>query len=138
MADAGEDVRGRYRTAVPRAPVTSLVPFVHVADVERSAAFYALLGLERRDSFVQDGWLLWCHLANEEAQLMLALAGEPIEPEQQAVLFYLYTPDLRALRTSLIESGVNPGPIEDGSPGPAREMRLEDPDGYVLMVAEAA
>ena len=50
------------------------------------------------------------------------------------MLFYLYVDDLDALRDT---PGLEPGPIlEHDAPRPAREMRLQDPDGYVLMVAE--
>jgi len=121
---------------VPQAPVTDLIPFVHVADIERSVIFYGLLGMEVDARFEQDGWLLWCSMRSRQAQIMLTLAGEPIDPAQQAILFYLYTDDLQILRDELIEAGVSAGPIEDGTPGPKREMRVADPDGYVLMVAE--
>lgn len=121
---------------MPQAPVTDLIPFVHVADIERSVIFYGLLGMEVDARFEQDGWLLWCSMRSRQAQIMLTLAGEPIDPAQQAILFYLYTDDLQILRDELIEAGVSAGPIEDGTPGPKREMRVADPDGYVLMVAE--
>ncbi|MEK6273125.1 MAG: hypothetical protein AABM42_10840 [Actinomycetota bacterium] len=68
---------------------------------------------------------------------MLVRARGAIDPRQQRILFYLYTPDLTALRESLGAQGVAVGPIVDGSPGPEREMSLCDPDGYCLMVAEA-
>lgn len=121
---------------MPQAPVTDLIPFVHVADIERSVIFYGLLGMEVDARFEQDGWLLWCSMRSRQAQIMLTLAGEPIDPAQQAILFYLYTDDLQILRDELIEAGVSAGLIEDGTPGPQREMRVADPDGYVLMVAE--
>jgi hypothetical protein len=36
----------------------------------------------------------------------------------------------------LITAGISAGEIVDGTPGPRQEMRLTDPDGYVLMVAQ--
>jgi hypothetical protein len=33
-------------------------------------------------------------------------------------------------------AGVKAGEIEDGSPCPSQEMRVIDPDGYVLMIAQ--
>jgi hypothetical protein len=51
-------------------------------------------------------------------------------------LFYLYAADLYALRERLVAAGVAAGEIADGSPGPRTEMRVEDPDGYVLMIAQ--
>ena len=52
------------------------------------------------------------------------------------MLFYLYSDDLAALREQLLANGIHVGEIEDGTPGPSQEMRLSDPDGYVLMVAQ--
>jgi hypothetical protein len=68
---------------------------------------------------------------------MLALAGAPIDPHRQAVLFYLYAEDLDGLRDHLITHGLRVGPIRDGRPGPERELRISDPDGYCLMIAES-
>jgi hypothetical protein len=67
---------------------------------------------------------------------MLAHASATIERDKQAVLFYLYADDLAALRKHLLAKGVTVGEIRDGSPGPAREMGLADPDGWCRMVAE--
>ena len=44
--------------------------------------------------------------------------------------------DLQALREQLIAAGVDAGEIRDGRPGPREEMKLVDPDGYVVMVAQ--
>jgi hypothetical protein len=52
------------------------------------------------------------------------------------VLFYLYALDLVGLRDHLVARGLTPGEIVDGRPGPRREMRVTDPDGYCLMVAQ--
>jgi predicted enzyme related to lactoylglutathione lyase len=116
--------------------VSELIPFVRVADVDRSIAFYALLGFEVTETFRPRGCLQWAALESAGAQLMLARESAAIDPEQQRVLFYLYAEDLDALRERLLAGGVEAGAIVDGSPGPAREMRLSDPDGYCLMVAE--
>jgi hypothetical protein len=67
---------------------------------------------------------------------MVAEADEPVDPHAQAVLFYLYTRDLDALRARLLEAGVAAGEITTGGPGPDRQMALADLDGYRLMVAE--
>jgi len=141
VAAAEHDLAIRARPAADRAgpsPVTGLVPFALVADVERSVAFYRLLGFEVNDTFEPDDTLQWAWLESERAALMLARAHEPIEPRRQAVLFYLYAHDLAALRDHLVAAGVSPGPgaIVDGSPGPRMEMRVTDPDGYCLMIAQ--
>jgi SnoaL-like domain len=123
-------------TASPASSVNGLVPFVHVAEVGRSVAFYRLLGLEVRESHEYAGRLVWAFVANESARLMLADVEESIDPRAQGALFYLYAPDLVGLRDHLVAHGLTPGEIVDGTPGPKQEMRVTDPDGYDLMVAQ--
>jgi hypothetical protein len=119
----------------PAVPIDDLIPFVHVHDVERSIGFYELLGFTVTDSY-GGGPLDWAALESVDAKLMLARAGEPIDARDQAVLFYLYTHNLHALQAHLRAHGARAGAIRDGSPGPSAEMRVSDPDGYVLMIAQ--
>src|SRR4051794_3966213 len=116
--------------------VRDLLPFVQVSDCARSVAFYERVGFDLEDEHEHDGKLDWAALESRDAHLMLARASAPIERDKQAVLFYLYADDLAALRDQLLAVGVTAGEIPDGSPGPAREMGLADPDGWCLMVAE--
>jgi ketosteroid isomerase-like protein/catechol 2,3-dioxygenase-like lactoylglutathione lyase family enzyme len=119
--------------------VIDLVPFVHVADVEASVAFYELFGFRVTATHPEGALQLdWAALEAEHGHLMLARAGERVDPDVQAVLFYLFAPDLFALRERLVAAGVGAGEIADGRPGPAVEMRVVDPDGYVLMIAQVA
>jgi hypothetical protein len=120
----------------PASPVTGLVPFAHVADVERSVVFFELLGLELRETYEHEGRLVWASMGRASAALMLAEGEAPIDARAQGVLFYLYAEDLAGLRDHLVAHGVTAGEIVDGSPGPKREMRVTDPDGYCLMVAQ--
>jgi ketosteroid isomerase-like protein/catechol 2,3-dioxygenase-like lactoylglutathione lyase family enzyme len=140
---AMQDYRSRSEAlAPPLAPtgrdwrVRGLVPFAHVADVRRSIAFYVELGFAVRETYAPEGQVVWAHLASKSAQLMLAQADGPIERDRHAVLFYLYSEDLRALRDRLIAAGSPVSAIVDGRPGPRHEMRVTDPDGYCLMVAQ--
>jgi hypothetical protein len=121
---------------IPASPVSGLVPFVQVAEVARSVAFYRLLGLALRETYEHEGRLVWASMAQESAALMLAVGEGPIDPRAQRVFFYLYARDLVGLRDHLVAHGTTPGEIVDGSPGPKREMRVTDPDGYCLMVAQ--
>jgi ketosteroid isomerase-like protein len=120
----------------PPAPVDDLIPFVHVADVARSIQFYELLGFAVNDTHSVGEQLDWASLSHHDAKIMLAGAGEPIDADDHAVLFYLFTADLPGLQQHLRAHGHRAGPIHDGSPGPAAEMRVRDPDGYVLMIAQ--
>jgi catechol 2,3-dioxygenase-like lactoylglutathione lyase family enzyme len=116
--------------------VEKLIPFVHVADIARSIAFYEALGFGICKTYPLCGDPVWANLESGSAQLMLAEADVPTDPSQQAILFYLYSTDLGALRARLLAAGISPGEIVDGSPGPREEMRVADPDGYCLMVAQ--
>jgi len=110
----------------------------HAADVQRAVDFYRLLGMEVRDSLrAPSGELQWVHLACEQADLMFARASEPVIASQQAVLFYLYSPDLIALREHLLASGVKVSPITYPEYMPKGEVRVDDPDGYCLLIGQA-
>ncbi len=110
----------------------------HAADVQRSVDFYKLLGMEVRGSLRNPaGYLQWVHLGCSQAELMFARAAEPLIPSQEAVLFYLYSPDLIALREHLLASGVKVSPITYPHYMPKGEIRVDDPDGYTLLIGQA-
>lgn len=113
-----------------------LVPLVFVADVERSIAFYRHLGFEVGNRFAAEGETKpsWAWLQSENAQLMVTTVPKPVVPEQQGMIFYIYTDDVAAARASLVEAGFDPGEITTPFYAPRGEFRLVDPDGYVLMI----
>jgi hypothetical protein len=65
---------------------------------------------------------------------MISRTRESLGPGRQGLFFYLYTSDVDAFRTELLASGVQAGVIEYPFWAPRGEFRVEDPDGYVLMV----
>ena len=122
--------------------VTGLIPMAFVADVQRSVDFYRLLGMEVRNclkagSGTGSGNVQWAHVACERADLMFARATEPVVPSQQAVLFYLYSPNLITLREHLRAEGVHVSSITYPDYMPKGEVRVEDPDGYTLLIGQA-
>jgi catechol 2,3-dioxygenase-like lactoylglutathione lyase family enzyme len=120
------------------AQVTGLIPMAHAADVQRSVDFYKLLGMEVRGSLKNEsGGLQWVHVACGQAELMFARASEPVVASQQAVLFYLYSPDLVALREHLLDKGIRVSAITYPDYMPKGEVRAEDPDGYALLIGQA-
>lgn len=123
---------------VMAANTRSLVAFAHVADVERSAGFYSGLGFSIANSVVPEGRSspVWVWLTSEKANLMLGLASGPIDASQQAILFYLYYDDIKQTRSALTGLGYACGEIKYPFYMPGGEFRMEDPDGYVLMLAQ--
>jgi hypothetical protein len=109
----------------------------HVADVARSIEFYRLLGFETRSSFAPEGKTVWAWLTNGKAHLMVNLGNGPINSGEQAVLFYLYTSNVAAYREELSTLGIKVGPITYPFYMPEGELRVEDPDGYVLLIGQS-
>ena len=116
----------------------SLVAFAHVADVERSIAFYADLGFKVANSVLPEGHptRVWAWLESEKANLMIGVAANPIDASTQGILFYLYVDNIKDTRAALVELGHLPGEVKYPFYMPGGECRLEDPDGYVLMLAQ--
>lgn len=134
--------------------VNRLVTYVHVADVEASLAFYALLGFVPQN-VMKDvrGRAFWALAQSDRAEIMFARADGPVDSDQQAVLFYMYSTDVAALRRHLLESGLHDGGNFHGKKGsedgkrvvfevtrrdymPAGEMRVHDPDAYCILIGQ--
>lgn len=141
-------------SAPPAHAIYRLVPFAHVESVEASLAFYAMLGF-RPTSVMRtpSGRAFWAMAQSGTAEIMFAQADEPVDARQQAVLFYMYGDDVSALRGHLLASGVRDGRMFSGAGGsgdsgaavfeivrrdymPAGELRVHDPDGYVILVGQ--
>jgi catechol 2,3-dioxygenase-like lactoylglutathione lyase family enzyme len=135
----------KSRSESDRAVISGLVPMIHVQDIERSAAFYRLLGFEIGNYVPPSGtkewaWLYSVHAADWKRgpNLMLTRTGRAIDPGAQDVLLYLYASDLKALRRALLANGIAAGEIDYPEYLPEGEFRLTDSDGYVLMIAQSA
>lgn len=117
-------------------PLSSLVPMIYVRSVERSIDFYQKLGFVEGNTHTREGDVepVWAWLKSAGAHLMLAKASEPVDPEKQGLLLYLYCIDVPAFRSTLLKAGVDAGSIEYPFYAPRGEFRVIDPDGYVLMV----
>lgn len=117
-------------------------------------AFYQLLGFDPQN-VMKDvrGRAFWVLAQSEKAEIMLARASGPIEADKQAVLFYMYSEDVAALRRHLLASGVKDAGAYSGMKGagdgvrevfevagrdymPGGEVRVHDPDGYCILVGQ--
>ncbi|AMV32047.1 hypothetical protein VN12_07985 [Pirellula sp. SH-Sr6A] len=155
---AGNETGANPSTGSPQ-HVDRLVPMAHVADVDAAARFYAYLGFSIESQYTRpDGVTNFVGLISGGAKLFLALASGPIVPSQQAVLFYMYVRDVSRLRQALLEKGLEdgglpPGWRKAGSEGhmpernavysisypfymPAGELRVQDLDGYTLLIGQ--
>ena len=116
--------------------VRALVPYAHVASVADSIDFYSKLGFEVRNRVGGANEPLdWAWLQSGDAALMIARASEPIDRERQAIFFYVYCDDTAAMRALLIADGVRCGDIATPFWAPRGEFRVEDPDGYMIMIS---
>jgi catechol 2,3-dioxygenase-like lactoylglutathione lyase family enzyme len=126
-------------------PISGLVPMIHVADMDRSVAFYRQLGFEVGNYVPRVGPMHWAWLYAPKVadwrrgpNLMLVRSDCAVDGHASEVLFYLYASDLQTLRTSLVGQGVNATEITYPDYLPDGECRVADPDGYTLMIAQAA
>jgi catechol 2,3-dioxygenase-like lactoylglutathione lyase family enzyme len=118
--------------------VTGLVPMAHVADVQRSIHFYEELGLVAKSVLKKDdGTPFWAFMKSSNAEIMFSLASGSIAASEQAVLFYLYAKNLVGLREQLLANGIQVSPITHPFYMEKGEMRVEDPDGYVLLIGQS-
>jgi len=109
-------------------------PMLHVADVERSICFYELLGFATVDTD-RGKPLGWARMHCEGGAVMFLRAEKPVDASAQAVLLYMYTPDLAGLREHLLASAVKVPPIRYPEYMRSGETSIADPDGYTILVS---
>lgn len=132
----------------------SMIPYLHVNSVRASITFYSLLGMSILSVYGEEADPFWAMMGGEDGRLMLARASAPIDPRVQAAMLYRYSTNVQALREHLIANGIpSSGPYkgdhEDAFPPQGRvygilhpghmpegELRLHDPDGYVILVGQ--
>ncbi|WAC66557.1 VOC family protein [Agrococcus sp. SL85] len=105
--------------------------FVPVSDIARSAAWYgALLGVPVGTTSHEDR-IHDVPLAGEAA--LILDAHRPVAVSSQPLCF-LWSDDLERAAALVEDLGGRPSAIEDI--GSVRTMRLEDPDGNLLMLCQ--
>jgi hypothetical protein len=117
--------------------ITGLVPLAQVADVERSIAFYLQLGLIAGGR-TKDANIDFAGLRTERGDtvLMLTRGQRPVAANEQRILFYLYTRDLKTLRERLVAAGISVSAIVRRDYMERGEVELTDPDGYTVLIGE--
>lgn len=131
-----------------------LAPMLHVVDVDRAVRFYELLGFvpgaPLRDPA---GRSFYCAMRAEDSHVMFTRASGPVNSAEQAVLLYMYSVDVGTLRRHLLAHGVRDGGRYGGGSRAAcpegvvfepafpfymqkGEIRIEDPEGYCILVGQ--
>lgn len=134
--------------------VNRLVLMAHVPSVEASLDFYAMLGFTPRSVLrAHRGRAFWAMAQSGSAEIMFAQSSGTLNPAEQAVLFYMYSEDVAGLRSHLLARGLRNGGSfsgetpKDKGPSvvfdiiprdymPLGELRIHDPDGYVILVGQ--
>lgn len=110
-------------------------PLLRVAEIEKSIAFYKLIGITTIDT---DGCkpLGWARLHCEDGSAVMFWRTQPaVDSSAQAFMLYLYTPNLHALREHLLANDVKVSSIHYPGYMPSGEINLTDPDGFQLKIA---
>jgi hypothetical protein len=108
-------------------------PMLHVAEIESSIRFYELLGFTTMDTD-RGKPLGWARLNCEGGGVMFLRAEEPVDGSKQALILYMYTPDLNGLREQLIAVGVEVPAIKYPAYMQSGEIQMADPDGYKIAI----
>ena len=116
--------------------VHSVMPYVHVADVERSLDFYRLLGFEVVSRWPCDGRPGAAFIKSGNAKMLLAPADAPIDPSAQAALVYMHAADVAALRRKLTAVGITVTDVTHPDYMPNGEIGVVDPDGYCVLIGQ--
>jgi catechol 2,3-dioxygenase-like lactoylglutathione lyase family enzyme len=108
-------------------------PLLHVAEIEKSIAFYVELGFTTIDTDRCDP-LGWARLHCEGGAVMFLRAEAQIDASAQALVLCMYTPDLAGLREQLLGNGVTVPAIDCPDYLPSGKFNITDPDGYHIEV----
>jgi len=129
-------MRGKAISSAVMIPFHSLIPLIHVGSVPSSVAFYERLGFRLGYSHQgkDEPEISWALMQSGGAQVMLALATEPVVASQQRIVIALYVSDVEAKHKEIVAAGVKPGPVEKPFFRPRGHFRIDDPDGYVINV----
>jgi catechol 2,3-dioxygenase-like lactoylglutathione lyase family enzyme len=121
----------------------SLIPNILVADMERSLAFYTRrLGFKRAMSVPEEAPFIWVRLMRDGVEIDLndriaakdypGLAGKPLGG---TVVLFITVDGVHALHDALKSEVKMVMPLIE-QPYGMTEFAFEDPDGYVITLAE--
>lgn len=111
------------------------MPVLYVNDIDRSQAFYALLGWSVLRTG-GDGAASWRYLGSGEHTILLAAVQPRLITVELPLLVYFYVDDLEAALRSLAEGGFQTERVGYPDHAPGGEARVRDPDGNVVLLGQ--
>ena len=117
------------------AGLESMVATTYVADIDRSRAFYELLGF-REHSTGRAPTAAWCVLHQGQHYVLLGSTRPPLKVPALPLHFYFYYDDVDAVTACLRAAGVTS--VHMGHPPHALggEVKLRDPDGNTILIGQ--
>lgn len=115
--------------------VQSIIPVGYVADLDRSVAFYRLLGFAEQSSGA-DGDSRWCYLNSGDAYVLLADVRPALPTVEVPLTFYIYVNDLTAVLERLAAAGIDAERVGYPQHAAGGEARLTDPDGNTILAGQ--
>ncbi|MDY6924454.1 MAG: hypothetical protein SWI22_10905 [Pseudomonadota bacterium] len=112
-----------------------MTPVLHVADIDRIAAWYVDLGFELIIRDQQDA-IGWAHLTFGDSRLVLCSDDSAPERLSRDVGLYCRVPDLEAVIEHIRDRLPQAGPPVETFYG-MRELVVHDPNGVRIAFAEA-
>ena len=113
----------------------SMVAVTYVRDMERSRAFYELLGFAplTSGSGPDSGWL---YLQQEGLFVLLASTRPALDLPALPLLFYFYAADLDALVAAIRAAGTQADHLGYPPHALGGEVRVLDPDGNTILLGQ--
>ncbi len=121
---------------MPMTPaVQSMVAVTYVGDIDRSRAFYGLLGFQQQGTGSAPT-SAWVSLHHDGHFVLLASTTPPLDIPRLPLLFYFYFLDVDAVVSGLEAAGVEVAHMGHPAHALGGEVKLLDPDGNTVLIGQ--
>jgi catechol 2,3-dioxygenase-like lactoylglutathione lyase family enzyme len=117
------------------AAVQSIVAVTYVRDLDRSRAFYEILGFHQESSG-KAAASAWSALRSDGNSVVLTATQPPLEVPRLPLLFYFYYADLSAVVDAVRAAGVTAAHLGYPPHALGGEVKLLDPDGNTVLLGQ--
>jgi catechol 2,3-dioxygenase-like lactoylglutathione lyase family enzyme len=115
--------------------VQSAVAVTYVRDIDKSRAFYELLGFHQESSG-KAAASAWAALRSEGQSVVLTATRPPLDIPRLPLLFYFYYADLGAAVHAIRSGGVQADHMGCPPHALGGEVKLLDPDGNTVLLGQ--